>query len=271
MESTKNIENKENKENIENTEDKENIENIENKEETKVENTTTSTSTSIVFVMDSSGSMASMGNEPLQGLNSFYEKQKESGEFTSTLVFFSNEVKFHHQNLVGKDVPKITVADYRPEGMTALYDAIGSSIDLQKSQKTENVVFVILTDGHENASHKYTQKDIKNLIEEMEKEHKWVFIYLGANQDSFQVGNSIGIRHTADYEYSPAGCLNIMRSVSDTVSRCVSQDVRPENFSIDEIKGSSITADKADTPEITSIPNLTFPSTNFNTPILKRS
>lgn len=235
---------------------------MENKLENKLD-TESETPTSIVFVMDSSGSMSNMGEEPLQGLNSFYEKQKESGEFTSTLVFFSNEVKFHHQNLTGKDVPTITNQEYVPSGMTALYDAIGDSIELQKSQKTDNVVFVILTDGHENASRKFTRGKIKNMIEEMEKEHNWVFIYLGANQDSFEVGNSIGIRHTADYEYSPDGCLNIMRTVSDTVSRCVSHDVRPENFSIktqDEDTGITESVESLSNQNISSIPNnLTFP------------
>lgn len=258
--------------------------------ETKVENVTVeekveNTSTSIVFIMDASGSMANMGDEPLQGLNSFYKQQKESGEFTSTLVFFSNVVNFHHQNLAGKDVPVITSNEYVPGGMTALYDAIGDSIELQKSKKTENVVFVILTDGHENASHKYNSRDIRKMIEEMEKEHKWVFIYLGANQDSFTVGNNLGIRHTADYEYSPEGCLNIMRTVSDTVSRCVSHDVRTENFTGEELKNSSIRTQASQ--NITSLPNSTFltptfpdPALNFSTtptslptspPVLRRS
>jgi len=234
------------------------IEEVETSSSNKVEKV------SIVFVMDSSGSMSNMGNEPLQGLNSFYKQQKDSGEFTSTLVFFSNKVTFHHQNLSGKDVPIISTSDYVPAGMTALYDAIGESIELQKSQKTENVVFVILTDGHENASHKYKRNEIKNLIEEMEKEHKWVFIYLGANQDSFAVGNSIGIRHSADYEYSPMGCLNIMRTVSDTVSRCVSHDVRAENFTGEELKASSIRTENENSQNIHSlnstVQNVTLPN-----------
>ena len=191
---------------------------------------------SIVFVMDASGSMLNMGDEPIQGLNSFYTKQKESGDFTSTLVFFSNDVIFHHQNINGKDVPTLTNKDYYCNGMTALYDAIGKSIEYQRNIKTENVIFVILTDGHENASCEYRKHTIRTLIENMEKEHKWLFIYLGANQDSFEVSQGIGIRHSADYEYSTTGCADIFRAVSDNLSRCISHEVPIGEFKSVDIK-----------------------------------
>ena len=194
------------------------------------------TPVSIVFVMDASGSMANMGNEPLQGLNAFYKKQKDSGQFTSTLVFFSNDVTFHHKNIRGEDVPVLSKSDYIIDGMTALYDAIGQSIEYQRNIKTENVIFVILTDGHENASTSYNKNSIKELITEMEEKHKWLFIYLGANQDSFSVSQGIGIRHSADYAYTPEGCCNILRTISDNVSRCVSNNIRTDNFSSEEIR-----------------------------------
>ena len=196
-------------------------------------------STSIVFVMDASGSMETMGDEPVQGLNNFYTKQKESGEFTSTLVFFSENVTFHHKNINGKDVPTLTKNDYNIGGMTALYDAIGQSIEYQKSIKTENVIFVILTDGLENSSREYKKTTIKNLITKMEKEHKWLFIYLGANQDSFEVSSGLGIHNSADYEYSPAGCIQVMRSISENVSRCISHDSKPNEINSECLKTTS--------------------------------
>jgi Mg-chelatase subunit ChlD len=178
---------------------------------------------SIVFVMDKSGSMMNMGTEPIDGLNNFYEDQQKVGEFDSTLVFFNDKVTFIHQNKSSNEIEKITSKEYSPGGMTALYDAIGKSIDYQKSIKTDNVIFVVLTDGFENCSQEYDKNIIKNLIEKMEKEYKWKFIYLGANQDSFTVGGGIGFHNTQDFEASPLGCHTLMRNVSATVSQCLSK------------------------------------------------
>lgn len=188
-------------------------------------------STSIVFVMDASGSMETMGDEPVQGLNNFYKKQKESGEFTSTLIFFNENVKFNHKNIDGKDVPILKNEDYDRGGMTALYDALGQAITYQKSVKTENVIFVILTDGLENASREYRKETISKMIKKMEKEHKWTFMYLGANQDSFTVSAGLGIRNSANYDYTPLGCMKAMRSISENVSQCVSNVIKPADIS----------------------------------------
>jgi len=144
--------------------------------------------------MDKSGSMVSMGNEPIDGLNNFYEEQKKVDKFNSTLVFFNEKVDFIHENKLSIDIHTITNKEYTPSGMTALYDAIGKSIDYQRSIKTEDVIFVILTDGCENSSQEYNKNTIKKLIETMENEHKWKFIYLGANQDSFTVGGGLGFK-----------------------------------------------------------------------------
>jgi hypothetical protein len=193
-------------------------------------------STSIVFVMDASGSMETMGDEPIQGLNNFYIKQKESGAFTSTLVFFNENVTFHHKNVTGNDVPHLTNKDYNRGGMTALYDAIGKSIEYQKSIKTENVIFVILTDGLENASREYSKETISKMTKKMEKEHNWLFMYLGANQDSFAVSAGLGIHNSANYDYSPLGCSQIMRSISENVARCVSNDLKPKEMNSEFLK-----------------------------------
>lgn len=186
--------------------------------------TTENSITSIVFIMDASGSMTNMGSEALEGLNGFYNKQKESGRFLSTLVFFNCDVVFHHTNINSDDVPTITDRDYNRCGLTALYDAIGDAINVQREKSTDNVIFVILTDGLDNCSNKYTKDDIKAMITEMETEYRWTFIYLGANQDSFAVSNSIGINNSIDYDNTPNGCLSIMRCVSDTVSRCITSE-----------------------------------------------
>ena len=183
---------------------------------------------SVVFILDQSGSMNSMGNEPVDGLNNFYKEQNESGKFFSTLVFFSDKTKFIHENIDGKDVKELKYEDYVPNGMTALYDAIGVSIAKQESVKTENVIFVILTDGHENSSREYTCKQIKDKITKMEKEYNWKFVYLGANQDAFEVGNSLGIHRSYDYNYTQAGCKDVFRGVSHGLSSCISH-ADPDN------------------------------------------
>ena len=210
-------------------------------------NTTTTTTTtpddivSILFILDSSGSMEKLGKEPIQSMRSFYKTQQETGkEFLSTFITFSDKPKFVHKNMIGSEID-IKDEDFEPDGMTALYDAIGTGIDYQKNIKTNNVICVILTDGHENSSRIYRASDIRKLTTEMEKEHKWIFMYLGANQDSFAVSETLGINPTysADYDHTPEGFSGLMRGVSDTVSRCVSHDVTVENF----------------VPEINSIPN----------------
>ena len=234
-ENVQNIPDTKTEENIPETKTEENIPETKTEESAKVP-----VPASVVFVMDKSGSMINMGGEPIQGLNGFYKKQKESGDFISTLVFFSDDVVFHHENINGKDVPLLTDEDYDRNGMTALYDAIGKSIEFQRKIKTENVIFVILTDGHENSSREYNKKSIRTMITKMEKDHGWLFIYLGANQDSFAVSQGLGIRHSADYEYSPSGCADVFRAVSDNLSRCISNEVSIGEFKSEDINTASM-------------------------------
>ena len=178
---------------------------------------------SITFIMDASGSMASMGDEPWQGLNNFVKKQKESNiNFNFTLIFFNSEVNFIYKNMEHDKIPELTSKDYDPSDTTSLYDAIGKGIEYQKTQSMENVIFVILTDGHENSSREYNKKGIQNMIKDLENKHNWKFVYLGANQDAFEVGNGIGIGNTCSYDYTREGFRGVMRSVSNSISRQIS-------------------------------------------------
>jgi len=177
---------------------------------------------SVVFIMDKSGSMSSLGVEPVDSLNNFYDLQVKSGEFNTTLIFFNDKVEFIHKNIESSNIKKINYEDYKPNGMTALYDAIGEAIEYQKTIQNENVIVVILTDGHENSSQKYRGNQIKELTSKLENDNGWKFIYLGANQDSFDVGSQIGVNTTADYEYTPLGLNCIMRTISHNVSECLS-------------------------------------------------
>ena len=170
---------------------------------------------SILFIMDGSSSMASMGKEPLDGLNNLIKKQRETGEFRFTLIVFSDTYKIVLDDMNGKDIPELTSEHYTPNGMTALYDAIGYGITLQKERKTNNVLVVILTDGEENSSMKYTRDEIKKLTTNMKEEFKWAFMYLGANQDSYSVSKNLGINISTNYEYTPLGCNKLFRGISN--------------------------------------------------------
>lgn len=175
---------------------------------------------SIIFLFDKSASMSSLGNEPINTLNNFYKIQKESGiNFKSTLILFNNNIEFIYENLNKDDIPILTERDYNPSGMTSLLDAIGKTIQYQINKTTSNVIFVILTDGHENSSIQYNSTQIKNLITEMETNYSWQFIYLGANQDAFSVGNNLGINMSVDYDYTPTGLRSIVREISNEISR----------------------------------------------------
>jgi len=146
----------------------------------------TSENFTIVFVMDKSGSMTSMNDEPWQGLNSFITEQKSLiPNFKFTLCFFNNKVEFIYKNLDSEKIPLLKKEDYKPESMTALYDAIGKTIEFQLTQSKNNVIFVILTDGLENCSNEFDNSKIKKMINDMETENKWKIIYLGANKDAY--------------------------------------------------------------------------------------
>jgi hypothetical protein len=191
---------------------------------------------SILFILDESGSMKSMGSEPIDSMRNFYKTQQETGkEFLSTFVTFSDSVRFRHKNTKGSEII-IKDDDFLPNGMTALYDAIGTAVDYQKNISTNNVICVILTDGQENSSRIYNLAEIKKLISDMEKEYNWQFIYLGANQDSFSVGNGLGIQKgvTQNYNYTENGLRDIMRSTSLMVSSSISCDYYKETINIPE-------------------------------------
>jgi hypothetical protein len=176
----------------------------------------------IIVIMDESGSMDSLGTEPLEAVNTFINTQKnsiENDESTFTLWKFNTEITLAIDNEPLKNVEPFT--DFVPQSMTALYDAIGKAIDKKKDAK--NVVCVIVTDGLENASQEYTGTIIKNKIQEQETKNNWKFIYLGANQDVFASGKNIGLNLNrcvsfAAHEGHNAGLLRLARHVSVNIN-----------------------------------------------------
>lgn len=171
----------------------------------------------IVIILDKSGSMNVMGEEPVQALNAFVtEQQKEAGDANLFFYVFSHEVTEEYTGPI-KDAESYTYAKYSPNGMTALYDAIGQSI---AERNSKNGVLMIITDGEDNASQKYDLKDSREMIEKLQTDG-WHVSYIGANQDAFKEGNKLGVRSGACLPFNTqtkGELAQIFRSTSQTVS-----------------------------------------------------
>lgn len=158
--------------------------------------------TEIVFILDRSGSMNGLEKDTIGGFNSTIEKQKkEAGEaFVSTLLFDS-EMEVLHDRVPLASVAPLTDREYYARGCTALLDAIGGAIHhignvhkyAREEDRPEKTIFVITTDGIENASSKYTSERVKQMIERQKEKYGWEFIFLGANIDAVETAKSFGI------------------------------------------------------------------------------
>lgn len=173
--------------------------------------------TSVAVLLDNSGSMETMGVERIQSVRKLYEDQKAAGgRFRSTLAIFSNKMEYIHQDVPGSDIGEIE--DFKPNGMTALYDSVVAVTLPFILKGVKNGILVIITDGLENASVSSNSSAVKTQIGILEK-MGWKITYLGANQDSFTAATNIGINHSCDYEATPDGFRGIMKSVSDGLTR----------------------------------------------------
>ncbi|MBO4356266.1 MAG: VWA domain-containing protein [Clostridia bacterium] len=158
--------------------------------------------TELVFILDKSGSMSGLESDTIGGFNSMLNKQKEiEGDAYVSTVLFDNRISVIHDRIDIKEVKPITEKEYFVGGCTALYDAIGISVDhissvhkyAREEDVPEHTLFVITTDGMENASREYDIEKLRKLIKSKE-ELGWEFIFLGANIDSATVAEGIGIK-----------------------------------------------------------------------------
>ena len=159
--------------------------------------------TEMVFILDRSGSMGGLEKDTIGGYNSMIEKQKkEEGEALVSTVLFDHEQQVLMDRVPLDKVRTMTDDEYYFRGCTALLDAIGYAIHhignvhkyARKEDVPEKTIFVITTDGMENASRKYSYKDIKRMIEKQEKKYGWEFLFLGANIDVAKETERLGIR-----------------------------------------------------------------------------
>ncbi|MBO7359323.1 MAG: VWA domain-containing protein [Clostridia bacterium] len=158
--------------------------------------------TEMVFILDKSGSMAGMEQDTVGGFNAMIEKQKrEEGDALVSTVLFSNASTVIHDRAELRKIEPLTEKQYFVGGCTALYDAVGDAIRhignvhkyAREEDRPEKTVFVITTDGMENASRRYSAGEVKRLITRQKEKYGWEFLFLGANIDAQSVADDIGI------------------------------------------------------------------------------
>lgn len=166
--------------------------------------------TEIIFILDRSGSMSGLEADTIGGFNSMIEKQKKAdGEALISTVLFDNTTEVLHNRMNIQNIKPMTDEDYSVRGCTALLDAIGGAIhhigNIHKYARSEDVpehtMFVITTDGMENASHRYDSKKVKQMIERQKIKYGWEFLFLGANIDAVETARSFGISEDRAVNY----------------------------------------------------------------------
>ena len=204
--------------------------------------------TEMVFILDRSGSMSGLESDTIGGYNALLAKQqKEPGEAVITTVLFDDQCELLHDRIALRGVAPITDKEYYVRGSTALLDAVGKTINkignaqkhTAEAERAEHVVFVITTDGMENASQEYSEEKVSRMIEHQKRKYGWEFIFLGANIDAIGTAARFGIaeNRAANYNADSEGTSLNFEVISETMS-CV-RACRP----IDETWKDRIEAD----------------------------
>lgn len=186
--------------------------------------------TELVFILDRSGSMNGLESDTIGGFNSMLEQQrKEEGEVLISTVLFDDKVEVLHDRRMINNISRLTSEDYYVRGCTALLDAVGKSInhiskvqkEMPEDMRPAKTMFIITTDGLENASSRFSYKDIKRMVEQKQEADKWEFLFLGANMDAISAAADIGIREdrASNYCCDSVGTATNYRALSKAVSR----------------------------------------------------
>ncbi|MEH7374564.1 vWA domain-containing protein [Neobacillus drentensis] len=184
--------------------------------------------TELVFILDKSGSMAGLEADTIGGYNAMLKKQqKAEGEAIVTTVLFNHEYELFHDRINVRGISPITEEDYQVGGTTALLDTIGFTIqkfvNVQKrtseDERAEKVLFVITTDGMENASREFTSDKIKNMVQHQKEKYGWEFLFLGANIDAISTAARFGIDEdfAVDYHADNKGTQLNYEAVNEAV------------------------------------------------------
>ena len=192
--------------------------------------------TELVFILDRSGSMSGLEDDTIGGFNAMIEKQKqEPGEAIVSTVLFDNDREVIHDRVNLQSIRPLTRKEYYVRGCTALLDAVGAAIHhignvhkyARDEDRPEKTLFVITTDGMENASREYSYHRLKAMIERQKEKYGWEFLFLGANIDAAREAARFGIDadHSANYHADSAGTAVIYQAVSEAV--CSVRAARP--------------------------------------------
>ncbi len=191
-------------------------------------------SVSVSFILDKSGSMESVKSATISGFNEYIQTLKKDTDTTydfSLVLFDTDLVEFERVNV--KEVLELTENSYKPQGGTALYDAACDTIKTAEKNNAGKNLAVIMTDGGENASKEYSEKDLKAMIERLEKTGKWTFVFLGANQDSYAVAQKFGVSNMniSNFKATQAGMGATMRAMAtNTVAYAASANTTTDSF-----------------------------------------
>ena len=214
----------------------------------KKQTTATTERTELVFILDRSGSMSGLESDTIGGYNAMLKKQQAAtGDATVTTVLFDDRVELLHDRIPIQGVRPITGREYYVRGSTALLDAIGHAItktvQAQKHTAPEmqaaKVLFVITTDGMENASREFSSKKIKDMVRHQQEAYAWEFLFLGANIDAVATAEEYGIApgRAVNYHADSRGTEMNYMAVSEAITHL------RESGSIDESWKATVETD----------------------------
>ena len=200
--------------------------------------------TELVCILDRSGSMSGLVSDTIGGFNALIEKQKkEDGECLVSTVLFNTRCDVLHDRVPIDAIPPMTTNDYMPGGGTALLDAIGRAIRhiggihkyARRADVPEHTIFVITTDGMENASRRYGSNEVKRMIKRQQERYGWEFIFLAANIDAVETAGHIGIsaRRAACYCADSAGTERMFRTAEMAIGRVRRREVLEDDWARD--------------------------------------
>ena len=186
--------------------------------------------TELVFILDRSGSMSGLESDTIGGFNSMIEKQKrEEGEALVSTVLFDDQTEVIHDRVALDKIPVMTEKEYYVRGCTALLDALGGAIHhignvhkyARDEDRPEKTLFVITTDGQENASCRYTYEKVRRMVERQKEKYGWEFLFLGANIDAIAEAARFGIaaERAVRYECDAVGTAVNFRALEKAVSK----------------------------------------------------
>lgn len=185
--------------------------------------------TELVYILDASGSMSSLADDTIGGFNSMINKQKEEpGEARITTIVFDSTHKTIHDHVNVKNIEPLTRNEYCPNGMTALLDALGYTINsigerlhnTPEEERPGSVIFTITTDGYENSSREFTKDTIKKMIEHQQEKYNWKFLFIGANMDAVTEASTYGIdsSYAMNFSATDEGICSVYAAAADVAS-----------------------------------------------------